>query len=948
MERVTGMAVRFRPVVLRLAIVFLFVVGGSWSAEAQNQSPTYPKPSSSLSALRQRFQKDTSQTQGQGAGMGTEGAGGETSLKDKREGKGKQEGLSGEGGESGKEAKPGAGPRAQPPGARGQAAATTARGGLIKPAGAKGREASTRAPAGGVKAGGGAGGGAAGAVRSLGGEKGFDPVKQREVEYGEVPDEGEVLSINGPMPVGEFLEMLVTTTSWNVLVTKEAKATNLEFWLTETKPKDALEILRFHDIFYEYNKDTHYLYVMTKQEHLDREFGKLQECEFSVQSADVDYIESALASLLSPKGRVITDTRTRHIFVWDTADNIDKMKKTVAELDVPLVDMEFEVRNADVSDIEALLDSILSPSGSVVVDPRTGKILVKDVKEKVDEIRSAVAKFDMPLEPRIFEMKHIEADALTDSVSELLTERGTAQVDPRTNSLIVTDIPSRQEQIAQVIAALDKKLETRTWVLNFVEPEDIAERIETLVPEEMGDIVVDEMVHQVTVTALPERLNEIDELIKAWDIKRRQVQIEAYLVAVSNNFERSLNAQWTYFDSSGNTPQAYRINGGAVPDYTKLTGAITLGQLPYAEPLRSWFSGDVIEDINGETIIDKFGGSRVAAVLNYLNSRGEATVLSSPRVMVQDGEEAAFRSGRQVPYVTSTTYSQGYSSYYNQNQNQNQTNPYYYGGYGYQPYNRIEFLEVGTTLRVLPRITDEASILLDIIAEDSDATLTKILSNGQENTVPEKTENKAETQVRVRDGQTIVIGGLRKANSSDSVSKSLPILGDIPIIGNLFKNPSHTAKNNTLMVFMTSTIVGDETQPEADRLAQIDESFARKLRDAQKTDVGRALDRVSRGKNEIGVSIGQSGDMYSEGQRVTMEDLRTRFQALQVPSATKVIIRRHPAAPDKVVTELTEVILETELKFEFDDVIAPFVPKRPEGQEPAVGTGAPPAAEAKK
>lgn len=942
MERVTKMAVRFRPVVLMLWVVFLFVLGGAWLAEAQSQSPTYPKPSSSLSALRQRFQKDTSQTQGQGAGMGTEGESGEKSLKEKREGKGEESGPQGEQAKGGKA---GAGPQAQPPGARGQAAATTARGGLIKPAGAKGREAATRAPAGGARPGAGAGGGA-GAVRTLGGEKGFDPLKFRELEYGEVPDEGEVLSINGPMPVGEFLDMLVTTTSWNVLVTKEAKATNLEFWLTETKPKDALEILKFHDIYYEYNKDTHYLYVMTKQEHLDREFGKLEECEFSVQSADVDYIESALGSLLSPKGRVITDTRTRHIFVWDTADNIDKMKKTVAQLDVPLVDMEFSVRNADVSDIEALLDSILSPSGSVVVDPRTGKILVKDVKEKADEIRSAVAKFDQPLEPRVFEMKYVKADALTDSVSELLTERGTAQVDPRTNALIVTDIPSRQEQIAQVIAALDKKLVTRTWVLNFVEPEDIAERIETLVPEEMGDIVVDEAVHQVTVTALPDRLNEIDELIKAWDIKRRQVQIEAYLVAVSNNFERSLNAQWTYFDSSGNTPQAYRINGGAVPDYTKLTGAVTLGQLPYAEPLRSWFSGDVIKDINGKTIIDEFGGNRVAAVLNYLNSRGEATVLSSPRVMVQDGEEAAFRSGRQVPYVTSTTYSQGYSSYYNQNQNQNQTNPYYYG-YGYQPYNRIEFLEVGTTLRVLPRITDESSILLDIIAEDSDATLTKILSNGQENTVPEKTENKAETQVRVRDGQTIVIGGLRKANSSDSVSKSLPILGDIPIVGSLFRSPSHTAKNNTLMVFMTSTIVGDETQPEADRLAQIDESFARKLRDAQKTEVGRALDRVSRGKNEIGVSIGQSGDMYSEGQPVTLEDLRARFQAVKVPSAAKVIIRRHPAAPDKVVTAVTEVILEAGLKFEFDDVITPFVPKRPEGEEPVVGAQTPRAAEAK-
>ena len=870
------------------------VLSAGLAAGAQQQTPTIPKPTPNLSELRRRLQQNLDKRKAGGAEASK-------SLKDKRS--------------QPDTGRPAGEPSKAPPPPR-QPARTQRTPVSRVTGGTSGTGASTRI-VGSTGAGAGAGAGTA-AIRTLGGDK-YEPVKQREIEYKPVPDMGESMTLNGPLGTGEFLDTLALATNWNVLVTPDAKAVNLEFWITEVKPREALEILRFHDVYYEYKEDTKYLYVMTKDEHLTKEFGKLEEHEFVVEHAEVDYIESVVSSLLSPEGRIITDPRTRHLYVWDTKDNVAKMIETVAELDVPLDEAEFFVKHADVADIEAVLTSMLSGSGTIITDPRTGSLLVKDLRDNIDRMQVTLDKFDVPLESRVFEIRYIDADALVESIEELLTERGMAQVDPRSNAIIVTDIPSRQDQIAEIIETLDIKLETRTWVLSYVEPDLIAERVETLVPEEMGDIVVDEDVHQLTVTALPERLEDIEELITRWDIMRRQVQIQAYLVTLNDNLARSLNVSWSYLDSTGNTPQAYRIGGGATPDFANLANTVTVGQLPYAEPLRSWFSGDVITNINDQEVIRKFHGNRVAAVLDYLDTKGKATVISSPSVTVQDGEEAAFQSGRKVPYVTSTSYGAGYRSY-------DQTQPNQNYNYYARPYNRIDFIEVGTILRVLPRIADDDTILLDIIAEDSDATNVQVISSGEENTIPEKTESKAETMVRVADGQTIVVGGLRKGNASVNVSKSIPILSDIPVLGRLFRNPSRQIDNNTLMIFITTSIVDETTPPEAERLAMVDEDFAQQFRRAKKSSLELLFDNVRRNKNEIGVSIGQSGHMHSGGRQVTIDELRQKFRDVRSPSMTKVFIRKHPRAPDKVVTELMEIILEFGLKVEFDTDIVPFVP----------------------
>ena len=216
---------------------------------------------------------------------------------------------------------------------------------------------------------------------------------------------------------------------------------------------------------------------------------------------------------------------------------------------------------------------------------------------------------------------------------------------------------------------------------------------------------------------------------------------------------------------------------------------------------------------------------------------------------------------------------------------------------------------MGTILRVLPRITEEDNVLLDISAEDSSYTDKNVKSNDQTSTVPEKTKRMAETQLRVHTGDTVVLGGLRKDRSSDNLTKT-PLLGDVPLLGRIFRNPTKVSKKESLMIFITTTIVDEFTHPEADELAQAEEKISSDARNNNRTLIKRVQNRLN---SEITVSIGQSGSLYSSGKRVTIDDLRKEFSDKDNARKT-VVIRSHPRAPEDALIAVNEAAMESNLK----------------------------------
>ena len=759
------------------------------------------------------------------------------------------------------------------------------------------------------------------------GQGAFEPVLKREPEYGAVPEAGEKITLEGPMSFKEFLSDINLATNWNEIVSHVLQDVQLNFWIYDVTPRQALEVLKFNKVYYEFDEETSFLRVMTPEEYLEREYGKTKPHEFKVSHADVTYIESLINTLLSSSGRAITDQRTNNIYVWDTEDNIQEMVRIVKEIDVPLQKAEFQIEYAEVADMEAVLATFMSPSGSVLSDVRTGQIFVWDSPTVLEQMRTAIARLDQPVESQTFYIAHVNAEDVLDSIEPLLTERGTIQVDPRYNTLIVTDLPPRIAKITSIIETLDKPLETRSWVLKYADLDFVADQIEAYIPGEMGQIVIQDEVHQITVTGLSSRLDEIDALINTWDIKRRQVLIEAHVVEVSTDIERAFNVNWSYFGNVAGSPFTVHSGAGsnALPEASGSGQIAGGGRAPYAVPrygaLQLDESGAItrplLYDITGEPVIDRFVGGNLSLTLDYLDRQQKATILSSPRVTVQDGEEAIFENATRVPYVSST------------------------GGYGYGYYggatdsdtfrrssastSRVEFIDVGTILSVLPRITEENNILLDISAEDSTFTDKRIVVDDLTRTVPEKTVRRADTQVRVNTGDTIVLGGLRRDRAGHSTSRT-PILGDIPLVGKLFRNPKRTTQNNTLLIFITTTIVDESTMPESKQIALVDAEIAKANRQMNKDAAGRLKNKMAGSKNEISVSIGQSGTLHCSGDIITVDQLREKFFDAPRNMPVTAVIRKHPSAPIDVVNEVTEAAMEAGLRIEFDNEIPPIVP----------------------
>jgi type II secretory pathway component GspD/PulD (secretin) len=394
----------------------------------------------------------------------------------------------------------------------------------------------------------------------------------------------------------------------------------------------------------------------------------------------------------------------------------------------------------------------------------------------------------------------------------------------------------------------------------------------------------------ITVSAMASRLDKVDERIKLLDRERKQVQIEAYLVTVSSEIARNIGINWSF---AGDLGEGFS------------TTAFGSTELPTAEA-----DGDTEGGSSAVALASGLSSSflssdgDIRALLDVLVTSGDASVNAQPRISVIDGKEAVFANTTQVPFATSSIQN-------NNSLNQNTITS-----------TRVDFIDVGTILRVLPRITQDGKVIMEISSEDSSFTIRDVLSNDRVTSVPEKTQNIAETTVLVNDGETIVIGGLRTSSLSDKSNK-VPILGDIPVLGRLFRRTEKNHQQRELLIFITPTIIDGTTQAEAYRLAERDQQFADTLFDDKKGDVRRSVDNFF--GRDLFVSVGHKGGVLADGKFVKLSELRHLIRSDESNGKT-VVIRSHPRSPKGLVDEIIEMAMEADRKFVIDNTPTPFVP----------------------
>ncbi|HOS03755.1 MAG TPA: secretin N-terminal domain-containing protein, partial [Candidatus Hydrogenedentes bacterium] len=701
----------------------------------------------------------------------------------------------------------------------------------------------------------------------VGGKGAFRPIDKLPVEYGEVPDEGEMIQIptspTAATAVMEILDLVAAATDWSILVQPGVKDKSIWFFSSSgMRPKQILDVLKYNGIVYDFDEESRFLYVMTSDEFRSGKYGKI-------------------------------------------------------------VKADMQVRYVDVSEMQTTLQTLASDNAKLISDPRTGRIVVYDTQSNIDEMKAMVKRLDVPVEPRTYGLRFINADQILESIEPMLSERGSATADLRMNTIIVTDLATRQDQIAAVIGEMDRKLETRSWEIKYLDIEEVESRLENVIPEEMGVISIDETTHRVSVQATAERLEQVDELIAQWDVKPRQVQIEAYLVTLNSTLSRNLDVNWNYFANVNGQP--FSLQHGTVPkSFTDSTAkkGLRVGEFPYATKDVYPFTSTPRLDLNRQPIVDAFGGNKLAMFLDYLDETKDARILARPRVTVRDGEEAKFENTEEKPYQEA-----GYSSYGGSYVNPTST---------YQNVIplQVKFLEVGTVLEVTPTINSEDNVLLDIRAESSTPTtpVGTITGSGQ---LFGKLKSQSTTTVMVKDGHTIIIGGLMYSQVDDTEER-VPVLGEIPLIGRAFKNTDKTRGQNELLIFITPTIVNEYTMPETDRLARAEAYMGDKNREARKGLAERVQGVVTRHRGEVRLAVGREGNYFADGEPVLREELELFLAEAASKGARKVVVSRDPRAPKAAIDVIRAGAEKAGVKFVLDAKALPFVPR---AAFPAVSDG---------
>jgi len=337
---------------------------------------------------------------------------------------------------------------------------------------------------------------------------------------------------------------------------------------------------------------------------------------------------------------------------------------------------------------------------------------------------------------------------------------------------------ARRAQIESEALAVDKVSVTR--FLSYAKAKDAIVTVKKFLSQR-GDVVADDRTNAVIINDIPKVIPTIDRLLTQLDRKTQEVEIEARVVAATRQFARDIGTQLGFgwgnsttnvggASSVGTSPQG--VFGGPPPFYsivgTSAPTGTSLNQIPLFSNLA------VTSPTSGIGFQTSTANIRLDAILTMAESRGLLKVLSRPRVVTQNNIQALVRQGVRVPIVTQAQL-------------------------GGPP--TVTYVDAFLRLTVTPQITSENTIFLNVDVENTTPNFGQEVQGN-----PELITQQATTQVLVTDGGTVVIGGVIQTQNSINITQ-VPLLGNIPVLGNLFKHTQVNTQNQELIFFITPRII---------------------------------------------------------------------------------------------------------------------------------------------
>jgi general secretion pathway protein D len=501
---------------------------------------------------------------------------------------------------------------------------------------------------------------------------------------------------------------------------------------------------------------------------------------------------AVLRPLISPNNTITADPGNNTLVITDYADNLLRLAKIISTLDQSAgsyMDM-MQIHYAVASDIAMMAHRLLEPDvktagGSadritVLAYPRTNAVLIRASSEaRANLAKALIQKLDQPTaQPgnvHVIYLKNADATQLAQTLRAVVTSDSSA-INQTTGSSSRFSTPNTSTFGSSSSSSTPSSGQT---------PASAQSALSTLASGSGqtsqqsggagGFIQADPTTNTLIITASESVYRDLRMVIDKLDARRAQVYIEAMIVEVDANNSAELGAQWAGLAGNQNGTQV-----GAITGFTpQSSGNNLIGQVAARKS-----TGTVLPPGNGLTlgILNQAG---LGALVHLLATDTSANILSMPNILTLDNEEAKIIVGQNVPFITGQY-----------------TTP---GTVGISPFTTVDRQDIGLTLRVKPQISQGGTVKMLIYQETSaiaDTTNPAGLITSKRS---------LDTDVLVSDGEIIVLGGLIDDNVQDSVEK-VPLLGDIPLIGNLFKYKSRSRVKTNLMVFLRPTIIRSDEQ----------------------------------------------------------------------------------------------------------------------------------------
>ncbi len=487
--------------------------------------------------------------------------------------------------------------------------------------------------------------------------------------------------------------------------------------------------------------------------------------------------------------------------------------KTEEEGSSKYVQEIFKLDNVSAAQVLPSIRPLVSQGGQshMAAFPASNVIIMVDTVANVERIRGLLSQIDQAAIPEteMIPLEHAEAEEMvkmleqiernTDPANKTVGTKLQVIADKRTNSILVTGEPRQRARIKNLIRRVDQPQEqsgnARVIYLEYADAEQVAKVLTSVVqnmaklnPEDKASnqtaaIEAEKDTNALIITADLETINSLLSVIERLDIQRAQVLVEAIIVEVNDNFGKSLGVQWLYRNDSGGFVSNFKEGNNAA-----VVGAIAEGSLNEdSEEALTTLAG-ALAGVAGQTIgLGKLTDTYdILGMIDLLQGTTGTNILSTPNLLTTDNHTAKITVGEAVPFVTGSFTSTGDGS-----------NPQ-------SPFQTIDRENVGTILEVTPHVNEGDRVALDIVQEVSSISQ-KV---GAAGTITN--ERKIETRVTVRDGETIVLGGLIKDNVLQRETR-VPLLGSIPVLGHLFRSRSNTTEKTNLLIFIKPTIIRDDT-----------------------------------------------------------------------------------------------------------------------------------------